>query len=303
VTIALAGCGTGGSDAPTARTQTAPRPVRGPALCGRLRATVTGRVDTDAATELSGLVRSRVQPGVLWTHNDSGDSARVFAISTTGHLRAELSVPGAENIDWEDIAIGRATGGGWALFLADIGDNAEARPEIVVYSAPEPRLGQGSAATRATTAPAQRFALRYPDGPHDAETLLVDPSTGALVIVTKDFNGTARVYTAPRRAPGASTTLGRRVTMSLGPGEAITAGDVSADGRTVALRSYDRAYVFQRHGGDSLARTLAHRPCVAGADLIGEGQGEGLALAQDGRAFSTVPEGRHPELRRYAPAG
>lgn len=244
---------------------------------------------------------SRTQPGVLWTHNDSGDTARVFAITTSGRLRAELSIPGAENVDWEDIAIGRAAGGGGALFIADIGDNAETRPEVVVYSVPEVRLKPGSA-IHGATAPAQRFALRYPDGAHDAEALLVDPSSGALVIVTKDFDGAARVYTTRQRDQNATVTLRRTGTMSLGPGEAITAADVSADGRTVVLRSYDRAYVFQRHGGESLARTLRRHPCVAGADLIAEGQGEAIALTPDGRAFYTVPEGGHPELRRYVPA-
>jgi hypothetical protein len=247
---------------------------------------------------------SRAQPGILWTHNDSGDSARVFALDTHGRLRAELHVTGAENIDWEDIALGRAAGAGdgGVLFIGDIGDNAESRPEIVVYAVPEVRLGPGTA-VHAATAPAQRFVLHYPDGPHDAEALLVDGGSGALVIVTKDFDGTARVYSTRQRDEHSPVTLRRAGSMSLGPGEAITAGDVSEDGSTVVLRSYDRAYVFQRHGGESVARTLRRRPCVAGADLIGEGQGESLALTPDGRAFYTVPEGRHPQLRRYAPAG
>ena len=63
------------------------------------------------------------------------------------------------------------------------------------------------------------------------------------------------------------------------PGEAVTAGDVSADGRTIVLRTYDRALVWTRRKSDSLAKALAREPCVAGADLAGEGQGEALALA------------------------
>ena len=262
---------------------------------------MTGRVATPAATELSGLALSRVQPGVLWTHNDSGDSARLFALAADGRLRAELTVPSAANIDWEEIAIGDATGDGDgdALYIGDIGDNLARRPQIVVYAVPEPRLGdrQGSG----MTAPARRIALRYPDGAHDAEALLVDPQSGALVIVTKSFGGEARVYSSRPRA-GAGT-LRPAGSLSLGAGEAVTAGSVSADGRTVVLRSYGRAYVWTRRARESLPAALRRAPCVAGSELMSEGQGEALAVDRDGRALSTVAEGQRSPIRRYAAPG
>ncbi len=74
---------------------------------------------------------------------------------------------------------------------------------------------------------------------------------------------------------------------------------MSADGRTIALRSYDRAFVWRRRAGETVAAALRRRPCDADADLLREGQGEALALTADGRAFLTVPEGRRPALRRY----
>ena len=260
-------------------------PARVPALCGRLRARVVGRVETPAATELSGLVRSRSRPGVLWTHNDSGDAARVFAIAGDGRLAAEVAVAGAEAVDWEDIAIRGRT-----LYVADIGDNLAQRRGIAVYRFAEPPAGVTSVA-------AARIALRYPDGPHDAEALLVDPRSGTLAIVTKDYGGGAGVYVArPRRA-----VLRLAATLGLGFGAAVTAGDVSADGRVIVLRSYDEAFVWTRRRGESLVSALRRRPCTAGASLLREGQGEALALSRDGRAFWTVPEGARPALRRYAP--
>ncbi len=299
-----AGCG-GGSDgaAKTTSTPTTPRPpaVSGPALCGRLAARIVGRVRNDDATELSGLVASRSQANVLWTHNDSADAPRVLAFAPDGRLRADLQVTGAEAVDWEAISIAPGASGGGVLYLGDIGDNAEQREEIVVYSVPEVRLLPGVAG-RGATAPAQRLALRYPDGSHDAEALIVDGATGALLIVTKDFGGDAGVYLTRRRATRGTVTLRRAGTLSLGLGSAITDGAISADGSTVVLRTYDRAYVFSRNGGEPLTRTLRRRPCVADADLGAEGQGEALAVTGDGRAFFTVPEGRHPAIRRYAPA-
>lgn len=285
--LAAGGCGgddagpPGGPVTTTARAAPAPPP---PAACGRLVVRVSGRLRTPAASELSGLALSRTQPRVLWTHNDSGDAARLLAVTRAGTLLADVTVTGAENVDWEDVAIAGST-----LFVADIGDNLARRPSVAVYRVAEPRV------PATTTAPATRLSLRYPDGPRDAEALLADPSSGALVIVSKSFDGVAGIYVSRRGA----TTLHRAGAISLGTGEAVTAASLSEDGRTIVLRTYDRAYVWRRARGQSIAAALARRPCTARADLLREGQGEAIALAGNGRAFYTVPEGRTPAIRRY----
>jgi hypothetical protein len=314
-TVALAAllvgaCGASGDAGPRAgdSSRAGARRQGQPALCGPLRARILGRVGAPAATELSGLVLSRSQPGVLWTHNDSGDRPRVLAVAADGRLLADVTLTGADNVDWEDIAIdpGTARGAGAtttgdALLVADVGDNLARRPSVAVYRIAEPRVGAGAATA---PAPATRIELRYPDGPRDAEALLVDPSDGALVIVEKRFIGRAGVYVAGRPSAGsAPATLRRSGRLSLGGNEAITAGDVSADGRTIVLRTYDRAFVWIRRDGEDVAGALRRRPCAARAHLLVEGQGEALAVSPEGHAFYTVPEGRRPAIRRYAPDG
>ncbi|MEA2150981.1 MAG: hypothetical protein QOD69_2811 [Solirubrobacteraceae bacterium] len=267
-------------------------------LCGALRATVTGHVGAQAAIELSGLALSRTQPGVLWTHNDSGDRPRVLAVTRQGELLADVAITGAAAVDWEDIAVGPAPGGGDALYIADTGDNGTQRADVVVYRVPEPRVAGGGPRASAT---ATALTLRYPDGAHDAEALLVDRGSGALVIVTKSFRGASAVYSATQPSASGPTLLRRRGGLSLGAGGAVTAGDVSADGRTIALRTYDRAYVWTRRAGESIAGALRRRACSPGVSLFVEGQGEALALTAHGRSFYTVPEGTRPAIRRYAP--
>jgi hypothetical protein len=237
-------------------------------------------------------VLSRSQRGVLWAHNDSGDRPRLLALTRGGRLLADVTVTGAVNVDWEDIAAGRRT-----LLIGDIGDNLAQRATVSVYRLAEPRVGEQ------TVAAAGRIELRYPDGPRDAEALLRDPRSGALVIVEKRYSGRPGVYVAARPTAGTRTTMRRSGRLALGAGEAVTAGDVSADGRTIALRTYDRAFVWRRRAGESVAAALRRRPCSARADLLAEGQGEALALSADGRAFYTVPEGLVPAIRRYAPLG
>jgi hypothetical protein len=303
IAVAVAACG--GDDAPatttatarTAATAPAAQPaarVARPAICGPVRTRVLGRVGAPEATELSGLALSASQPGVLWAHNDSGDRPRLFALRTDGSLIASLDVPGAEATDWEDLA----TGPGGDLLAADIGDNDAQRATVDVYRIPEPRLAAGPAAT----APATRLRLTYPDGAHDAETLLADRRTGELVIVTKALSGRSGVYAArvPARGAPASATLRHAGELELGLGGLATAGDVSADGRTVAVRTYTTLFAWARRPGRSLAATLTGgRPCAGQARLGAEGQGEALALARDGRSFFTVPEGAAATLRRY----
>ena len=289
VAAVVAGCG-GGDPAEAPRAATSSRP---PALCAALRARISGRVRDPTATELSGLVRSRTQRDLLWSHNDSGAGPELYGLRADGRVAARPQVTGAQAVDWEDIAAGPAPGGASLLYIGDIGDNASSRPSIDVYRVPEPKVGD------TVTAAAVRLRLRYPDGPHDAEALLVDPLRGDLVIVTK-FLGGARAYHTAARAPAGSYTLkpGPSVDLSF-----VTAGDVSADGRVVVLRGYDRVGVWVRRGRERITTTLARAPCVSPTSLAGEGQGEAIALDRRGTSFLTVAEGSPAVIRRYAPGG
>jgi hypothetical protein len=284
--VALAGCGGDGSGEDAAKAAAARRP----ALCAAPpRVRLTGRVASPAATELSGLVLSRTRSGVLWSHNDSGNPAALLAFTPAGRTVAEVTVAGAQNTDWEDIANGR-TG---TLLVGDIGDNLGERPSIDVYKVPEPAPGARS------VTPTARYELRYPDAARDAETLLFDASNGSIVIVSKSFGPPGGVYTARRPSSRTVTTLRRAGTLKLDDGDAVTAGDVSADGRTIVLRTYDRAFAWRRRPGETVVAALRRRPCVIDVSLLAEVQGEALALTADGRAFYTVPEGSEPALRRY----
>jgi hypothetical protein len=233
-----------------------------------------------AANELSGLVRSPSQPELLWSHDDSGSGPVLFGLRADGRVVAHPTVTDAQAVDWEDIAAAP----GPLLYIGDIGDNDRSRPSVDIYRVREPPLGADA------TAPARRLRLRYPDGPHDAEALLVDPLRGDVLVVTKAIDG-ATAYRA------AGTTL-RRVADVRGA-RFVTGGSVSADGRVVALRGYARVWVWIRQGREPLARTLQRMPCSPSVSLSPEGQGEAIALDRRGRSFATVAEGSPAVLRRY----
>ena len=237
-------------------TRTAARAPSVPALCRKLDEAVTGRVQDAALNELSGLVASRTRPGLLYSHEDSGAGPQVWALRADGSVAGGWTVPGAEALDWEDMATGPSpTGEGAVLYLGDIGDNAGARPFVDVYRVPEPAFGTG------VTAPAERLRLRYPDGPRDAETLLVDPRRGTLVIVAKALTRCPCVQRAglgvPRRGDAAPRPGGRRR-----PG----------DRRGRERRRPDRrgARVYRAGGVAAAHRRGADRHAAAGAVLAAD---------------------------------
>jgi hypothetical protein len=269
--VGVAGCG-GGKDAGAPPQPVITPQAARPALCGPLHAERLGTIRGGNVSELSGLTRT--SDGRLFAIEDSGNSATLIALRRDGRVLRRVPVPGAQNVDWEDIAAR-----GRELFVADIGDNATTRPSIQVY-----RVGP---VTRTIT-------LRYPDIPHDAETLLVDPLRNEMLVVTKGLLD-ARVY----RAPLAGGTMRRGPRLAFG---LVTAGAISADGRTVVLRSYDQLAVWRRRGREPLTRTLTREPCVSPTSLAREGQGEAIALDAGARAILTAPEGEQPELRRWTPA-
>jgi hypothetical protein len=156
-----------------------------------------------ALTELSGLAASRLRPGVFYAHNDSGDGPRIFALTLEGALVSEHELTGAKAEDWEDIAAGPCAAGR-CLFVADIGDNQRKRPEVVIYRVDEAAL----ASPQGKAVPAEGLRAVYPDGPHDAETLLADPTSGDLFVITKEESGPSLVFRLPAAASTeAPTTL------------------------------------------------------------------------------------------------
>src|SRR5438046_4748819 len=156
--------------------------------------------------ESSGVAVSHAYPGVLWTHNDSGDGPYVYATDLHGTDRGALLVPGAQAIDWEDISLGPCPvnfvpPAGSCIYLADTGDNLEFRPYVTVYAIPEPAPPERAGDTLGTTRAPAVLRLRYPDGPHDVEAAYVSPRDTALYLVSKGaLRGSAiRLYRVDRR--------------------------------------------------------------------------------------------------------
>lgn len=298
------GSGGAGDDDPMAEPSSTT--VAGAPATGYGRSTVLGRIADPAVTESSGLAASRRNPGLLWTHNDSGDEPLIYCFEPQGRSCGTWRVTGAEAFDWEDMAAGPGPRTGEPyLYLGDIGDNIDQRSEIVVYRVPEPVAGGGgpapATASPAATAPAEALRLRYPDGPHNAEALAVHPTTGDVYVIVKEPSN-ARVYKAP-----APLEASRRVTMTqvgtirLGAGgrsvEDITGADISPDGQRLALSTYAQGYELELPAGAASFDDIWAQPAMVVA-LGSRLQGESIAYRLDGRALLTTSEIAPAEIQQ-----
>ncbi|MFT5458553.1 MAG: hypothetical protein ACI9K2_005060 [Myxococcota bacterium] len=283
------------TDAAGALAQAAVEIEVGQARCpGTSAPTEPGFVDAPALIEVSGLVASRDNPGVLWVHNDAGDGPYLYALDEDGTLLGRWEVDGAEPRDWEDLAIGSdpETGAG-VLYIGDIGDNAESRDSIQVFRVPEPRIGgPGDGVTEA----AATLTLTYPERAYDAETLLLDPVTDDLVVVTKSYEGDTRVFR--KAAPHADGDVEELILVAeldfdSAPlsGGATTGGDISPLGDAIVIRTYrSEAYLWRRDQAVPLADAFTdQRPCAIA--LPSEGQGESIGFGADGAGLWSISEG------------
>jgi len=233
-------------------------------------------------SESSGLGTSSYGDGIVYTHNDSGDTARFFAVNSSGATVAIYTLKGATAHDWEDMETGTDATGKPVLYFGDIGDNAVKRTEIDVYQVPEPR---GPSAN----VPWIRYRFSYPDGPHNAETLMVDPHTHRIFIASKAALGDGLLYEAP--AVLSTTAINRLAVVT--PQRTVpmltTAGDISPDGKLMVLLTYFGAYWSAGVNGE-----LHEFP------ITEQRQDEAIAFTRDGKSVIVGSEGVHSAVYRIA---
>lgn len=229
---------------------------------------VVFRWQDEQIVESSGLA---VVDGRFVTINDSGDAGRTFVVDpATGRTVGGASWS-EEPVDAE--ALAPMPDG--SVLVGDTGGNNTPRDSVTVLQVPVPRGFE--------QVTPKRHVLTYPEGTHDAETLLVHPVTGRIFVVTKSFEG-AVVYAAPRElsADGSDPLTPFGVL----PGY-LTDGAFFPDGRHVVVRKYVDATV---HEWPSLRQ-------VSSLKLPQQEQGEAIAVARDGRVFVST-EGQFSAVHR-----
>ena len=233
---------------------------------------VASQVPDDRIDESSGIAASLSVANRFWTHNDSGDSARLFAINERGETIKSVTIEHAKAIDWEDMA-GGVVDGKKILIVGDVGDNARRRESIQLYILPDPEESLDSV-------PCVTINVRYPDGAGDCEAVAIDAENHRALLVKKTRLPLAGVYAIDikdqsfefENTNAASTnersqnkkpveiTAERIATV---PIRMVTGIDIRSDGRQMVVASYRDVFVFDREQGQTWEAAMKQTPCHA----------------------------------------
>lgn len=286
----------------TAAAEPPPRPVSRPGIAG---------IVTDPALgELSGLAPSRRVRDRYWAINDGGNGNRLLLLDSHGRVLRELSVRGASNTDWEDLASFRWRDTRW-LLISDTGDNSGARDHVSLWLLPEP----DPAATASETGPAQELRVRYPDAPHDVEAMTVDASDGNIYLLSKRTVPPV-LYRVPLSAAGKSALVTAERVGSLDAIPQPTEREIARDGSLSRFRSqttamaldcsrrgllvltYDAIYRFSRNADQTWEAALpGQQPARSSVSLLP--QAEAMTLDPGCRTLYVGSEKAPVPLLRY----
>ena len=250
--------------------------------------------------ETSGMAASGRFPDTLWVLQDGGNDALLYAVSRRGARYASLRVAGVHNTDWEDLAHFEWHGRHY-LLIADTGDNGGLRRTLQLHAVPEPdRLVDGG-----SVRPAWSIAFRWPDGPRDCEAVAVDAQAGRVLLISKKRNPPELFSLPLHPGPGVvvATALGRLASpvgvetpkpgsaaaaRRIALGRQVTAADVSPDGLTLAVLTYERLLFYPRHAGESWPSAVSRAPRAVSLPWLH--QAEAVAWLPDGKGLLATGE-------------
>ncbi len=246
-----------------------------------------GLLSDRSLNEASGMAASRNYPGILWSHNDSGDFARLYALTLDGSSLGTWTLPVGLPVDCEALAIGPAPDApGDHLYLADIGNNGLGRDHLIIHRIPEPDIAieglPGQPSMQLVS-----YEVFFPPGiAEDVEAFAVDPLDGAFLFFTKRYAPLSYFLMAPTPNPGEKVNL---VVIGTLPISMVSGADISVDGGMLVVRTYEEVIIFDRHDGESWPEALGRPGCPQ--PLGWENQGEAIAFLPDGSGYVTVSEG------------
>jgi hypothetical protein len=292
--LVLAGCSTAISNEP-GRTGSSGRALFQKPI-------VVGKIESKEVIESSGIAASKCQPGVYWTHNDSGDGPNIYAFNEKGENLGTFRVSNAENDDWEDIAEYKDPLGKCFIYIGDIGDNKIRRPLRAIFRVAEPVIADSTRKTDSKSAvptePSIALNFRYPNQQRNSETMMVDPGTGDIYVLTKSIERGSEVFKLKGNFGSEDISVAQKIAdivMPNVPNGQLTGGDISPNGKRVVLCDYSWAYELELPvNTKNFDEIWAVKP-----DKIDFGrlpQAEAIGYTADGLAIVATSESKNPPI-------
>lgn len=211
-------------------------------------------IENQKIDESSGLAVSRKYKNILWTHNDSGNAAIIYAMDFKGHDLGTFFLGGEYPRDWEDISSFILDGQPY-LLLADSGDNHEINltARLLIYKEPDIY-----ASKKKVMDPSWIIEYQYPKGrAYDIESVAVDITKNKILLLSKR-NKKNHLFELPLKVnPKVKNQIltARRIS-KLDYFKRPTAMDISADGKYAVILTYGKVYWFENTKNESWHNTL-----------------------------------------------
>jgi hypothetical protein len=255
--------------------------------------------------ESSGILASRINPNMYWLHEDSGSESEIYLYHENGQRKQHYNINGIEAIDYEDISYG--FGPQKALnyiYLGDIGDNNQSRPNIVIYRFPEPNYNLDSNLNEINNV--EELTLTYPSKDDEvqnenAEAFFIDPISGDLFLFSKSTT-LCKVLTVEAPLPFGKEAHLKHIGDLNFKSQKITGADISLDGQHILIKSYDYIYYWKRETHQTIIDALQSIPVRL--TYTAEPQGESITWKPNSMSYVTISEfksGILPGFRVYNP--
>jgi len=247
--------------------------------------------------ESSGLACSRARPGAFFTHNDSGSEARIFAFDVAGNDLGHCLLADVQAYDWEDMASFSVAGKHY-LLLADTGNNGLGAAVQMLHLVEEPAIHPVRGITAGQIPIVQTIHFSYYDDHRDCEALAVDPTDRTILLVTKQHDTRCYVYTMPWPKDDPEKVFAARKIATLEI-PAVTAMDISPDGRLAIVLTYSHAYEYTRGPDEDWPKAFSRRGRMLA--MPGRNQGESICYGPDGKTLYLTSEGKPTPFFRVVP--
>ena len=236
--------------------------------------------------ELSGIAASQTNKDILYVHDD-GNINTVYLTNKNGSDLGKLIIDNLSNSDVEDITVGPGPEDGKNyIYLADIGNNNLKATSATIYRFKEPIITTADKNTVVHITAYDKIKISYASGSANAETLMIDPLSKDIYVLTKQNNKSYLYQATYPQVLNAIIPLKAQAILNF---DLLTAGDISADGSEILLRNVGQIWYWKRASGESILQTLLKQPQDA-PYAINEKQGEGICFSYNSDGYITDTE-------------
>lgn len=275
-----------------------------------------GTVQLPDLNEICGIGVSRKNANVLWAANDSPEDLdpenRVFALTPQGTHLGMYNLPGADNYDYADMAVGPGPDPTKDyIYVGDFGDDYKVRNSVNLYRVPEPTVSATQTPVTDDLTGGETFHFVFPDGKHDSHTMILDPINHDVYVLTREYTSSGAKNPILYRAPAAQLVSGATITLekkytfpfssfitSVKDGQP-TSASVSPDGQQIIIRTPLQAAWWPRAAGTNLWDAFTN-PATIVPMVVTEDFGQSIAFDVQGLGYYSSTEGASAPIFYYA---